>query len=272
MSERKVSVLGILALLIGISGLGLGGYSIISNLSLSSQINAPEDISVHVINPDGGEIVSGQVSIEAIVIGSDSYSISMLRNGTSIGSILPLVWDTAAISDGWWNITVIIQDDSSAKVAEHEVIVFVLNNKPASRAYRASSMVLTATVWHDVDFNVLDYDIGSDFNMGTDEFVCPYKGIYLISGRVTMLSLQDGEEMHLVINKNGVGFVSRTITHASHTGPISANVVDILSLDKGDTIKLRLFHDGAGARTLYGTTDGINTYLSIAAIEILDIA
>ena len=80
-----------------------------------------------------------------------------------------------------------------------------------------------------------------------------------------------GEEMHLAINKGGVGFVSRTITHASHTGPISANVIDFLSLDKGDTIKLRLFHDGAGARTLYGTTDGINTYLSIAALEILDI-
>ena len=46
MAEGKVSVLGIITLLIGISALGLSGYTLYSVLMISDQINALEDNSV----------------------------------------------------------------------------------------------------------------------------------------------------------------------------------------------------------------------------------
>ena len=43
MAGRKATVFGILALIIGISGLGLGGYSLYLNLTSPSQISIPEE-------------------------------------------------------------------------------------------------------------------------------------------------------------------------------------------------------------------------------------
>ncbi|MHA1241087.1 MAG: C1q-like domain-containing protein [Promethearchaeota archaeon] len=43
MAGRKASVIGIIALIMGISGLGLGGYSLYINLTSTNEISIPED-------------------------------------------------------------------------------------------------------------------------------------------------------------------------------------------------------------------------------------
>ncbi|MFW9827710.1 MAG: hypothetical protein ACFFEY_08965 [Candidatus Thorarchaeota archaeon] len=56
--------MAILALIKGISGLGLEAYTLIGNLMISDRISEPEDISVYILNPDQGEVVSGQIFID----------------------------------------------------------------------------------------------------------------------------------------------------------------------------------------------------------------
>ncbi|GAH18274.1 unnamed protein product, partial [marine sediment metagenome] len=35
-----------------------------------------------------------------------------------------------------------------------------------------------------INFDVLEYDLGNNFNITTDRFSCSYRGYYLISGMV----------------------------------------------------------------------------------------
>ena len=262
--------LGIVALLIGITALGLGGYTLINTMGISSQIS-PEEFSVHLINPDEDEVVNGKLSIQAIIIGSDSYSVSILRNGTSIGTILPLVWNTTTSSDGWWNISIIVQDSYSTKVASDEVMIFVFNNKPAVRVFRYSDYTVGSGTWITVNFDTVDFDDGGNFNLITDRFTCPYAGYYLISGRVLFENLDANTNFYVTIFRDITIWEAGTASHTSHVDYISSGVVDILYLDVEDTVELKLLHFTTGGATVYGSSWGAYTYFTVMFIDDLDL-
>jgi len=132
MVENKSSLFGIIALIIGASGLGLGAFSVVTFQVVEGPQgppgqDTPGEIQVGILDPDYGEEVLGKITIRALIAGSESYFISILRNGTQIGTSLPFEWDTSAISDGWWNITVIATDALTKNVSSDEVIVYVKN-------------------------------------------------------------------------------------------------------------------------------------------------
>jgi len=135
MVENRSSLFGIIAIIIGASGLGLGTYSIVNfqlvegpqGLPGDDGQDAPGGLLVGILDPDNGETVSGSVTIEAIVYGSEDYTISVLRNGTEIGTSIPMAWDTTSIGDGWWNITVILTDTVSENVVQDQVLTYVKN-------------------------------------------------------------------------------------------------------------------------------------------------
>ena len=140
----KSTFLIILTLLIGASGLGLGVYSSFIQQPLQGPPgqdgvdgvdgtdgidgkDAPGSILVGIIDPDQNDLLSGIVEIRALIAGSDGYSVSVLRNGTEIGTVVPIEWDTTLISDGWWNITVKATDTLSGNKTQDQVIVYVSN-------------------------------------------------------------------------------------------------------------------------------------------------
>ncbi|MHA2038932.1 MAG: hypothetical protein ACXACX_21810 [Candidatus Hodarchaeales archaeon] len=127
MVENKSSLFGIIAIIIGASGLGLGAFSFVNFQVVEGPQgkDAPGGIIVGLIDPDQGETITGEVMIRAIIYGSDQYTVSVLRNGTEIGTTLPLLWNTTLESDGWYNITVVATDVVSNNVSRDEVIVFV---------------------------------------------------------------------------------------------------------------------------------------------------
>jgi len=138
--------------------------------------------------------------------------------------------------------------------------------KPLARAFLATSYSMLDTVWEKVDFDVLEYDVSGDFNILSDQFICPTSGYYLISGMVTFSSMQDGEIINIAVFSEGVRETG-SVTHAAHANIVSVGFTDILHLNVGDYVELGVYHTGAGLRSIYGSAAGTYTYFTIAFLN-----
>lgn len=150
MRENSIMTIAVLSLLIGALGLGFGAFMWIQYQSGALKGSTGDDgddgddgisgtkgddglpglsgnITIALLNPDSGESISGNITIDAFVVGSEQYTISILRNGTEIGTSIPKLWETEAIDDGWWNITIIATDIATNNISRDEVIVYVQN-------------------------------------------------------------------------------------------------------------------------------------------------
>ncbi|MFX0062542.1 MAG: collagen-like protein [Candidatus Hermodarchaeota archaeon] len=170
MVENRSMVIGIIAIILSISALWLGGYSIMNVQMIEGPQGAPgedgqdgvngEDgqdapggFIVRILDPDDKETVSGNVTIRTLIYGSESYTISILRNGTEIGNSSSIVWNTNSISDGWWNLMVIANDAILGTKSQDQVLVFVENSP--SYWYITSetdSHNVTNASWEDSEF------------------------------------------------------------------------------------------------------------------------
>ncbi|MFX0207543.1 MAG: hypothetical protein ACFFDT_16270, partial [Candidatus Hodarchaeota archaeon] len=91
MEERAYIALSFIAVILGVSALGIGTYSVInfqmvegpqglqgpqglSGLNGTDGRDAPEGIIVGIVDPNYGDIISGNITIRAIVFGSETYS------------------------------------------------------------------------------------------------------------------------------------------------------------------------------------------------------
>jgi len=136
MVENKSSLFGIIAIIIGASGLGLGAFSFVNfqvvegpqGLPGEDGEDAPGGIIIGIMDPDEGETISGNVTIRVMIAGSEDYTITILRNGTEIGTTLPMTWNTTFVADGWWNITVIATEIPTNIQNSDSVFVYVDNS------------------------------------------------------------------------------------------------------------------------------------------------
>lgn len=150
MVENKSSLFGIIAIIIGASGLGVGAFSVINfqvlegpqgipgddghdgvdgldGINGTDGHDAPGGIAVGILDPDDGDLISGEIIIRAMISGSDNYNISVLRNGTVIGDLLPLIWNTQTVSNGWWNITIQAMDINNNNTCFDEILIYAYN-------------------------------------------------------------------------------------------------------------------------------------------------
>jgi parallel beta-helix repeat protein len=140
----RFNVLVVLALLIGVSGVGLGAYSTFFQTPVTGPPgedgedgldgvdgvdgkDAPGGIVVGILDPDSHDIVSGVIEIRALIAGSNNFSVSVFSNSSEIGTQIPFSWDTTSVADGWWNITVEVIDIPSGNQTQDEVIIYVMN-------------------------------------------------------------------------------------------------------------------------------------------------
>ncbi len=179
MGKRKVSIFSVLVLIVGLSGLGVGVYSLYNYQQLVSQLESPNHLAR-----------AGLIT---------SYSTP---NG----------------------------------------------------------------LWFKVNFDALEYDVSSDFNIVTDRFICPTSGYYLISGMITFSTTQDGEIIHLAAFSEGVREAG-SITHTAHASIISVGFTVIMHLNAGDYVEFQAYHSGSGSETVYGSTVGTYTYFTIAFLN-----
>ena len=157
MVKNKSSLFGIIALIIGASGLGLGAFSVVNFQTVEGPQGIPgndgqdgidgEDgtdgingtdgydgqdivgLLVGILDPDHNEIVSGLVSIRVILWNSSQCDIEVFINGTLNATKVPWVWNTTTVIDGWYNVSVRAVDTES-NVSQDEVMVHVINHPP----------------------------------------------------------------------------------------------------------------------------------------------
>ncbi|MFW9942082.1 MAG: hypothetical protein ACFFFT_13655 [Candidatus Thorarchaeota archaeon] len=135
--ENRSSLFGIIAIIIGASGLGIGAYSIVNFQTVEGPQGIPGedgqdvlgDIIIGILDPDDGETVSGNITIRVMVWASSNYSLSILCNGLEIGSSLSVEWNTTLVPDGMYNISVIAIDESN-NIDKDEVMIIIENNPP----------------------------------------------------------------------------------------------------------------------------------------------
>jgi len=163
MVKNKSSLFGIIALIIGASGLGLGAFSVvnfqivegpqgppgqdgqngidgidgmdgINGTDGTEGINGTDGqdmvgLRVGILDPDHNEIVSGLVSIRILLWNSSQCALEVLINGSVRATEAPWVWNTTAVADGWYNVSVIVTDTES-NTSQDEVLVQVINHPP----------------------------------------------------------------------------------------------------------------------------------------------
>jgi len=142
----------------------------------------------------------------------------------------------------------------------------LVSPQPLARVSVSSGHSVPSSTWTVVDFDVLDYDVTSDFNIVTDRFICPTSGYYLISGKVKFVSMLDGEAIFIAVFREGVSEIESSV-YGSQTVSLSTNFADIVYLNAGDYVELRVYHTGSFSRSIYGNTEGTYTYLTITATD-----
>ncbi|MFX1281751.1 MAG: hypothetical protein ACFFA3_20550 [Promethearchaeota archaeon] len=136
MVENKSSLFGIIAIIIGASGLGVGAYSIVNFQTVEGPQGPPGDdgqdgsdapggLVVGILDPDQHETVWGEIEIRALVYGSNNYSVSVKANQTKIRTKLPTFWNTSLEVEGWYNLTVLIMDNKTKETASDMVWIQV---------------------------------------------------------------------------------------------------------------------------------------------------
>jgi len=144
MVENKSSIFGIIAIIVGASGLGLGAFSVVNFQLVEGPQGIPGDdgqegvdgmdgedapggIIVGILDPDQDETISGNITIRALVAGSESYTVVVLINSSLNATYLPYEWNTTTVADGWWNVTVIVTDIITGNMGQDTVLVVVQN-------------------------------------------------------------------------------------------------------------------------------------------------
>ncbi len=169
MVENKGSLFGIIAIIIGASGLGLGAFSIVNFQVVEGPPggdgqdgtdgqDAPIGLVVGILDPDQDDTVWGEIVIRALVYGSNNYSVSVKANQTEIGTQLPTFWDTSLEVEGWYNLTVIITDYETKETAFDEVWLKVEN--PVKTYYLSTANEIICTTSSGGWRSVFDLDGG----------------------------------------------------------------------------------------------------------------
>jgi hypothetical protein len=98
--------------------------------TLVGRVDAIEAISplVGILDPDFEEIISGNVTVRAMIWAAAGYTVEILINGSVNATTLPWTWNTTKLSDGWWNLTIRVTG-INANVGQDEILVFVGNQE-----------------------------------------------------------------------------------------------------------------------------------------------
>ncbi len=119
---------------------------------LEARITALENLNdddapyVSIWDLQNGDIIWGEISIQALVWDNSDYTIEVLINGTLSSTILPHIWNTWVDGEGIWNITVRVTD-SSSNIAQDQVIINAQKPKAVYR-YNVFSTYSQESGWY----------------------------------------------------------------------------------------------------------------------------
>ena len=98
-------------------------------------------------------------------------------------------------------------------------------------------------------YDTIDWDIGGDFDIANNEYVCPHTGLYRVDIQQWYRSVTDGKLFEIkVYADSGAGGVIRSM-RAETSGSIlqpSNILVDVLSFLAGDIIRVNVYNNAGG--------------------------
>ncbi|MFX1327983.1 MAG: hypothetical protein ACFE91_07550 [Promethearchaeota archaeon] len=278
MVENKSSLFGIIAIIIGASGLGLGAFTVVNFQILEGPQGLPgqdgQDIvglQVGILDPDHYEIVSGLLVVRILIWNSSKCSIKVFINGSLNTNTIPWEWDTTIVSDGWYNISVRIMDTES-NIAKDEVMVYVLNNPiptPRARVWRFSTYLLTGGPQR-INFDTKSYDSTGSFNLTTDRYVIPENGYYLlIASSLLRIHGYTIGEIAICSNDYPNGFSRiRSTPDTVINAQFTVSITDIAYFSEGDWIEITLWLVvGPPADVMGESGDYRSTFFSITKLS-----
>lgn len=133
-----------------------------SGLEEQEDTNAP---IVHIMDPNYGETITGPTVIRSFV-DSSGENITVLVNGTKIGTDLLQVWNTSScINDYYYNITVLAVDQNN-NIGKDQILV-LFNNQTSPSGEDSNTWYLNTTasysanagVWTTVEEMTIDFDV-----------------------------------------------------------------------------------------------------------------
>jgi len=304
MVENKSSLFGIIALIIGATGLGLGVFSAVNFQIVEGPegpqgvpgedgvdgidgqdgidgINgtdgvdgvngedAPGGIIVRILDPDYGEVVLGNIIIRALIYGSENYSLSILRNGTEIGTSLPTIWNTSTVNDGWWNISVIATDMENLEECKDEIFIYVEKNpifepSPGIVAVweKLTCQIPASPEYKDIMFDDIRVNKSSYFTLhpNNSSIYLIQNGWYRFTIRFLWSFLDTGNTYWLTLKKDmaKIGELERhdhemssTFFYVNAVGYISSDGDDVLSFECSHSADVDGFQIYTGSTATY---------------------
>lgn len=152
-----------------------------------------------------------------------------------------------------------------------EKITQLLNTATSVYAYRTAVQTIANETDTTIVFTTEGRDALGEYDNSTGIFTAKTGGKYLVC--VAMLSASvawdAGEIFRLSISKNGLSTVGnyfcldRWFSHAANTGLANTSGSIVVSLEPGDTIRVKCYHNRGANTDIYADSDGYYTWLTI---------
>ncbi len=140
---------------------------------------------------------------------------------------------------------------------DNDIVVVV---SARARATLSSGVLISPGDDELIEFNTTTYDVGSNFNTTTHEFVAPNDGYYDVCMDVRMNITASGKQIDLYIKRNGVKMSTRTRFTAA-SGYQTFEINDTVYCSAGQTIEGYIKHDCSGDISIVAIDAG--TFMTI---------
>ncbi len=189
--------------------------------------------------------VAGTQSTRGLFTSTTAHSISMLRELSAGATIAVQASQTSGSA---------VDTTSEATT---QLSLTRLNRAVASAAFvrKTAVQAVSASIQTAVTFQTVDYDTGGYYSAAQqDRLTIQESGVYLIVGnaRLGVTGVAGTRGVDLLVNSaTGSSFtIARDQRSAAATGEGNQDVSAVYSLNAGDSVSLRYYHNNAGAHNL----------------------
>ncbi len=128
------------------------------------------DPIVYIISPHDGQTVWDNITINAMILEDSAHTVKVLINGSLNAICVPFEWDTTQLSEGWWNVTVIVTDNDG-NIGQDTVIVLVDSTPYTGHVLQTITDVDWLSDDGDYAFPHTYHTISMDVSEGSDLFI-----------------------------------------------------------------------------------------------------
>lgn len=143
---------------------------------------------------------------------------------------------------------------------------YIGHPRSACSVYLNVSQDIASEDWTKVEFDTVDYDLGTEFDHVTDhEFTAAVTGYYHVTFNLRFFeSMNDGDLISIKIIKDSANIAQQSLIASVNTFFAFLDIAKDVYLTAGQTLHGEVFHDFGANRELRGTN--YSTYFTVHRI------